>query len=161
MPEHFRALIVILVLSAIVFAFAHRPACAIVGARDFSRKRNLWFVLTLIAFLAHSFWLYAFIAIPLVIYAYSRETNPPALFFFILFVLPIATISIPGIGSINYFFALSHARLLELFILLPAFLALLVRGKGPVFGRTGPDKFLAAYMLLTVALYLRETTLTD
>lgn len=161
MPEHIRALIVVLVLSTVVFAFAHRPACAISGARDFTRRRNLWFALTLTAFLAYSFWVYALIAIPLLIYAFSRETYPPALFFFILFVLPMDTISIPGMGLINYFFDLSHARILELVILLPAFFALLRRGDTPVFGRTGPDKVLAAYMLLTVALYLRETTLTD
>lgn len=161
MPEHFRAVIVILVLSTIVFAFAHRPACLIVGAGNYIRKRNLWIALTLTAFLAHSFWLYALVAIPMVIYAYSRETNPPALFFFILFVLPMAGIPIPGMGLINYFFDISHARILELFILFPAFLLLLARGGTPSFGRTGPDKVLVAYMLLTIALYLRETTLTD
>lgn len=161
MPEHIKALIVILVLSTVVFAFAHRPACAISGARDFTRRRNLWFALTLTAFLAYSFWLYALIAIPLLVFAYSRETNIPALFFFILFVLPMATIPIPGMGVINYFFDLSHARILELFILLPAFIVLLQRGNAPFFGRTGPDRILAAYMLLTVVLYLRETTVTD
>jgi O-antigen ligase len=161
MPEHLRALIVILVLATVVFAFVHRPACAISGARDFTRRRNLWFALTLTAFLAYSFWLYALIAIPLLIFAYNRETNIPALFFFILFVLPIDTISIPGMGPINYFFDLSHARILELFVLLPAFIVLLQRGNAPFFGRTGPDRILAAYMLLTVVLYLRETTVTD
>ena len=161
MPEYLRALIVILVLSTIVFAFAHRPACGISGSRDFTWKRNLWFVLTLAAFLSQSFWIYAVIAIPLVIYAYSRETNPPALFFFILFVMPMATIPISGMGLINYFFELSHARILELFILFPFFLTLLLRGDTIIFGRTGPDKFLAAYMLLAIALYLRQTTLTD
>lgn len=161
MPEHLRALIVVLVISAIVFAFAHRPACAIAGAGSYTRKRNLWFALTLIAFVAHSFWIYALLAIPLTIYAYSRETNIPALFFFILFVLPFAGVPIPGMGLINYFFELSHVRLLELFILFPAFLVLLARGSTPFFGRTSPDKVLIAYMLLTVALYLRETTMTD
>ncbi len=161
MPEFLRTLIVILILSTVVFTFAHRPACAISGARDFTRRRNLWFALTLTAFLAHSFWVYTFIAILLLFYAIRREANTPALFFFILFVLPMDTISISGMGLINYFFDLSHARILELVILLPAFLALLRRGDAPVFGRTGPDKVLAVYMLLTVALYLRETTLTD
>lgn len=161
MPEHYRALIVVLVLSTVVFVFAHRFACAVSGARDFSRRRNLWIVLTLTAFLSHSFWVYSLIAIPLLIFAFSRDSNPSALFFFTLFVLPMATIPISGMGMINYFFALSHARLLELFVLLPAFLALLARGKSLVFGRTGPDKILAVYILLTVSLYLRETTVTD
>ncbi len=161
MPEHLRTLIVILVLSAAVFAFAHRPACAITVAKDYTRRRNLWFVLTLAAFLAHNFWVYTLIAILLLIYANLRETNPPALFFFILFALPMATVPIPGMGLINYLFELSHARILALFILLPAFFVLIRQRGALAFGRTGPDMILAVYLFLTTILYLRETTVTD
>ena len=59
MPEHLRALIVILVLATTVFAFAHRPACTITKVGDYTRRRNLWFALTLAAFLAYNFWVYA------------------------------------------------------------------------------------------------------
>lgn len=97
----------------------------------------------------------------MLIYATRRETNPPALYFFILFALPAATIPIPGMGLINYFFALSHARTLALFILLPAFFALIRQNGTLAFGRTEPDKVLAAYILLTTLLYLRETSVTD
>jgi O-antigen ligase len=161
MPEHLRALIVILVLATIVFAFAHKTACTISTARDYTQRRNLWFVLTLAGFLAHNFWVYTFIAIPIIIYANFRENNPTALFFFILFALPMATIPIPGMGLINLFFHLSHARILELFLLFPAFLVLIRRSGTLSFGRTGPDKLLAAYIVLTVVLYLRETSITD
>lgn len=160
MPEYLKALIVILVLATAVFAFAHRPACTITKAGDYIRRRNLWFAITLAAFLAHNFWLYTLIAIPLLIYANQRETNPPALFFFILFALPVATIPISGMGLINEFFELSHARILELFILLPAFFVLLQRRDTLVFGRTGPDMLLAVYILLTTLLYLREASVT-
>jgi O-antigen ligase len=161
MPEHLRALIVILVLSTIVFAFVHRPACVISGARNFTRRRNLWFALTLVAFLVPSFWAYTFIAILLLIYATRREPNLPALYFFILFALPVAAIPIPGMGLINYLFELSHARILALLILVPAFFVLIRRSGTLTFGRTGPDKLLAVYLLLTTLLYLRETTITD
>jgi len=161
MPEHLRALIVILVLATTVFAFAHRPACTIIKAGDYTRRRNLWFALTLSAFLSYNFWIYTLIAIPLLIYANLRETNPSALFFFILFALPAATVPIPGMGLINYFFALSHVRILELLILLPAFFVLIRQRDTLGFGRTGPDMLLAVYILLTTILYLRETTTTD
>src|SRR5689334_2258762 len=127
MPEYLRALIVVLILSTIVFAFAHRPASVIAGVSNFRRRRNLWIALTLTAFLAHSFWLYALIAIPMLIVAYNRDPNASALFFFILFIMPSDTISIPGMGLINYLFDLSHVRLLELIILFPAFISLLMR----------------------------------
>ena len=160
MPENFRELIVILALATAVFAFAHRSACSITEARDFTRRRNLWFILTLAAFLAPNFWVYTAIAIPLLIHANRRETNPPSLFFFILFVLPMAAIQIPGIGFISNLFELSHARLLALFILLPAFFSMRRHRDTPAFVRTWPDKALTAYLLLTIVLYLRETSVT-
>jgi len=160
MPENLRELIVILVLATAVFAFAHRSACSITEAGDFTRRRNLWFALTLVAFLVPNFWVYTAIAIPLLFHANRRETNPPSLFFFILFALPMATIQIPGIGFISNLFELSHARLLALFILLPAFISLRRHSDTPPFGSTGPDKVLAAFLLLTIILYLRETSVT-
>jgi O-antigen ligase len=117
--------------------------------------------LTLTAFLAHNFWVYTLFTILILIFANFRENNPTALFFFILFTLPNAVLPIPGMGLINVFFHLSHTRILELFILLPAFFVLIRRSGTLAFGRTWPDILLAAYILLTVVLYLRETSVTD
>jgi O-antigen ligase len=161
MPEHFRALIVILVLTGIVFAMARRPAADLIPDRNFTRRRNLWFVLTLLAFVSHSFWVYAGIAAIVLTFAGNRERNPVALFFLLLFLIPPATAEIPGFGLINYFFALNHIRVLALCVLLPAFLVLRKRADTVPFGRTWPDKLLAAYLLLTSLLFLRETTVTD
>ncbi len=161
MPEYLRALVVILFLSITVFAFERKFATGIISSADFTRRRNLWFVLTLTAFLVNSFWIYVLIAIPLLIYSIRRETNQPALFFFILFALPAATIPIPGIGLVNYLFDLSQARLLELIILLPSFFELNRQNKSLPFGRTGPDKFLAMYLLLQVGTSLGGASLTD
>jgi O-antigen ligase len=161
MPEHFRALIVILVLAGIVFVIARRPAADVIPDRDFTRRRNLWFVLTLLAFFSHSFWVYAAITAVILTFAGKRERNPLALFFFLLFLIPPAAVQIPGFGLINYFFALNHVRLLALCVLLPAFFALRKRADTVPFGRTWPDKLLAANILLMCMLYLRETTITD
>ncbi|WP_415767263.1 O-antigen ligase family protein [Pseudomonas sp. ZB1P45] len=161
MPEHFRALIVILVLAGIVFAMARRPAADLIPDRNFTRRRNLWFVLTLLAFVSHSFWVYAGIAALVLTFARNRERNPVALFFLLLFLIPPSPAEIPGFGLINYFVVLNHIRLLALCVLLPAFLALRKRADTVPFGRTWPDKLLAAYLLLTSLLLLRETTVTD
>ena len=70
MPEHLRALIVILVLASAVFAFAKAPACAVACTRvDFERRRNLWFGVTFAAFLAHNFWIFIAIAAVLLLFA--------------------------------------------------------------------------------------------
>ncbi len=161
MPEHLRALIIILVLATTFFAFARYPASAITEVENFTRRRNLWLGLTLAVFLAHNFWIYVIIAILLLLYSNRRESNPPALFFSILLVLPMAIVQIPGMGMINYIFDLSHARILSLFILLPAFFTLLWQVDTAAFGRTGPDKLLAAYLLLTSILLLREDNITN
>ncbi|MHC8411819.1 O-antigen ligase family protein [Pseudomonas sp. Hz4] len=161
MPEHFRALIVILVLAGVVFAMARRPAADLIPDRNFTRRRNLWFVLTLLAFVSHSFWVYAGIAAIVLTFARKSERNPVALFFLLLFLIPPSPVEIPGFGLINYFFALNHVRLLALCVLLPAFFALRRRADTVPFGRTWPDKLLAANIVLTSLLYLRDTTVTD
>jgi len=162
MPEHLRSLIVILVITTTVFALVHRSACAIAEAGDFARRRNLWFALTLTAFLSQSFWLYTLIATLLLIYSNRREYNPSALFFSLMFVLPDATIQIPGMGLINFIFDLSHLRILALIILLPVFFSLRRESGNLSFGRSGPDKALAAYLVLTIILsLLREPSVTN
>jgi len=162
MPEHLRALIVIIILATAVFALAHRSACAISETSDFKRRRNLWFALTLAAFLMQNFWVYTAIAALLLIYSYGREYNPPALFFSLLFVLPVATIQIPGMGFVNFFFDLSHQRILALIILLPAFFSIRQVSRNLSFWRSGPDKLLTAYLVLTIALsLLREPSVTN
>lgn len=141
------------------FAFARKPARAIIDSDSYTRRRNLWFVLTLAAFLASNFWLFVVIATPLLIHAKRREANPLALYFFILFLLPMADAQIPGIGFFSNLFVLSYTRLLALAILLPIFFQLR-RSDAPAFFRTGPDKALAAYLLLSTVLFLRDANLT-
>lgn len=161
MPENIRVLIVILVIATFFFAVARRSACTIIKEADFRRRRNLWFALTLAAFLSYSFWVYLAIAVPLLVWAKRRESNPPAQFFFLLFVLPIATIPIPGFGLMNFVFGLSHARMLELLVLLPALYSLRGQNAPPPFGLTKVDKILVVYLLVTVILHLRGPSLTD
>lgn len=151
----------ILVPALAVFFFVYRTACIFTEPRDFIRRRNLWLALTLVAFLSPNFWVYAFIAASLLIYTSKSEHNPVALFFFILFAVPDGFVQIPGVGLIENLFVLSHPRILELFILLPAFFSLRRQSDAPPFGRLWPDKVLLAYLLLTAVLYARDTTVTN
>jgi hypothetical protein len=88
MPEYIRALVVILFISTIVFAFARKPASEIIQTSDFIRRRNLWITFTLAAFLAQNIWLCFLITTVLILFTKSRETNPTALYFLLLFILP-------------------------------------------------------------------------
>ena len=102
MPEHLRALIVILFLATVVFTMARRPALDLIRSADFKRRRNLWFALTLLVFVSGNFWVYAVIAVPVLLVAGRREHNPMALFLMLLFLMPAAAIPVPGFGVINY-----------------------------------------------------------
>lgn len=161
MPEHFRALVIIIVLALAAFAFAKRLFANIIDAATLNRWRNLWFALTFAAFLSHSFWLYAALAAFVVMITAGHENNRVALFFAALFAVPAVELQIPGLGLINYLFSLSHVRILALTLLLPAFLQLRSIQTTTAFGRLPADKILLGYMLLIVILQLRGTTLTD
>lgn len=161
MEEQHRALIVILVLSTAFFMIARRPLAGIMARDDFIRRRNLWFGLTLAAFLAQNYWIYLIIASSLLLFAKRIESNATGMYLFILFAVPSATYLVPAAGLLNYLFEISHPRMLALFILLPAFLALLGNPNIIRFGRLPADKILAAYVLLDVILYVRGSTVTD
>ena len=144
MPEHLRALVVILVLAGAVFAAARPLACAVaMTERDFCRRRNLWFALTLVAFLAHNFWIFIAFAAALLLLAALAEGNKLALYFFVLLAVPAIDAEIPGFGLVEHFFAIDHVRLLALVVLLPAWLALRMRPDAEPFGRSSADKLLA------------------
>lgn len=161
MPEHLRALVVILVLAATTYALARRPTTELSSDSDFVRRRNLWFFLTLLAFLSHNFWVYTAVAALVLGSSRQAERNPLALFFCLLFLLPSGSVQIPGFGVINYLFALNHLRLIALLLLLPTFFILRRQNNTVAFGRYLADKLLIAYLLLVLALHLRSTSLTD
>jgi len=102
MPEHIRALVVILFVAGVVFFLARNPATDLIPEGDFKRRRNLWFALTLVAFFAHSYWIYTAVAAVILLTARRRERNPMALFFMLLFVIPPASVEVPGFGVVNY-----------------------------------------------------------
>jgi len=162
MPEHLRALVVILGLASVVFFFAKKPACAMaMQPEDFSRRRNLWFAITLTAFLAHNFWIYIVVSGTLLLIALPRERNPLAMYFFILFAVPPISAEITGLGVIRFFFEIGYLRLLALAVLLPAYLLLRIQHDTVAFGRVLSDKFVAGYLILNFALHLWADTFTN
>ena len=160
MLQHLPALFVILVLATVVFTFASRPASHIIQHADFSRGRNLWLASTVTLFLSNSVWIYLIVVGVLLLFR-TRESNPVALFFLLLFVAPTYQTPIPGMGLTNSLFEISHQRLLALVILFPAYLILINQKKTIKFGKTLPDKILAAYIILVAILDLREPSITN
>lgn len=161
MPEHLKALVIILFLASLVFAVARRQACTIIDSQDFVRRRNAWYVITLLAFLAHNYWLFALFTSLWLGFQLRRESNRVALFFTVLFAVPLIEALIPGFGVVNALFSLNHLRILALVVLMPTALEMLHTEHVPKPGALAADKLLIAFLLLTVLLELRETTITD
>jgi len=162
MPEYLKAFIVVVFIASIVLMFAKLSFEQIVSAKDFNRRAGTWLLITGILFLAGNFWLFIIGVSIAIQIAKLREKNYVSLYFMLLFVAPAyASVNISGFGIINYLFALNPIRLLSLIILLPAAVALSTKRHTIPMGRTSPDKLLIAYLLLTVLLHLRQTTLTD
>lgn len=162
MPEHLKALIVILVLACVVFAVARQPACALAtGAADFSRRRNLWLGITAVAFLAHNFWVYIVAVAVILMLALPREPNKLAMYFLLLFAVPAIPAQISGLGIIQHFFSIDYLRLLSLAILFPVFLRLRSQPDTEPFGRSLPDKLLLGYLVLQVMLMLTVSSFTN
>jgi hypothetical protein len=149
-----KALIVVLVIGMIVFRFAKPTALIFSAERDFSRRCNVWFVLTVTAFLSPSFWLYALVAIPLFAWAGRKDSNPVALYLFLLQVIPPISVDIP-IAGINSLFPLDNYRLLSLCVLIPTALRLRRSNEGfRIHGLTGMDALLLCYGAVQIAFFI-------
>jgi hypothetical protein len=161
MPEHLRALVVILVLSGLSF-WLMRPAVAqLVGSATFQQWRNLWLGLTLVAFFSHSFWIYALVVALVLLLRPPRIGHVVGVWLLLLFLVPPASIDIPGLGIINFLFTIDHLRLLSLVLLLPTALVLLQKRASLRLGSTAPDKLLLGFLLLAAVLQLREANITS
>lgn len=161
MPEYLRALIVILVLATVVFAFAKAPACAVASTTiDFERRRNLWFAITITTFVASDYWIYIGLVAVLLFFVVPREKSKLALYFFILFAVPSIPKEIKGVG-IRFFFTIDYHRLLALLVLLPAFLSLRKQKDTERFGYAISDKLIAIYWVYQLILSIDGNTLSN
>lgn len=153
MPDHLRALVVILVLALAAFMIARVPLCQnVVRAEDFKRRRNLWFAVTLIAFLSHNFWLMCVLCGAVVGLGAQRDSNPLALYFALLFAVPPFGAQIPGAGPINYLFDLNFIRLLNICILVPVAIRLAISGPRQTSGSRSADVLVAGHLALIFTL---------
>lgn len=161
MPEHLRALLVVLVLSGGAW-LCIQPSVARATSPTTARQwRNLWFGLTVAAFVIGSFWLYALLAAAVLLAQRFTPVNALAAYCLLLFTVPAAAIDIPGFGLINYFFTLNQPRLLSLVLLAPAAITLSNEPDRARLGKTLPDKLVLSYLALAAVLQLRESNITS
>ncbi|HEX5461213.1 MAG TPA: O-antigen ligase family protein [Steroidobacteraceae bacterium] len=154
MSLYLKELIVVLGLGVIVFALAKPVALQFSAENDFNRRRNVWIVLTIAAFLSPNIWLFALVAIPALYWGGTRDSNPVAFYLLLLTVIPPISRAIPTI-AIKELFDLDIYRLLSLCVLIPAAWRL---RKSPdphrIRGLRGMDLLLLGYGALQVLLFV-------
>jgi O-antigen ligase len=154
MTTSLKALIVVLAIAAVIFRLAKPIALRFSDERDFSRRRNVWFVLTVTAFVSPSFWLFVLLAAPLLAWAGRKDKNPIALYLLMLHVIPSIPLNIPvpGLGA---FFDLDIYRLLSICVLVPtAWQLRKSKDTSRIRGMTAMDALLLAYGALHIVLFV-------
>ncbi len=155
MAEHIRALVVILAIAIVVFAYLKKSLGNTLGMETFTRWRNAWFAITIIAFAAHNFWLFMLLAAAYLVYVKGKETDVLGLYLALMIILPTLNNRIPMLIDISYI------RLMTIILLVPMVLKLMKNPDVPGLGRTWADKFLIAFLILNTILMMRGTTPTD
>ena len=161
MFTHYKALAVVLALATLVFVLA-KPICLrFTAPEDFARRRLLWYVLTITAFVSPNIWLYVLVAAPLIAWAAKMDSTPAALFPLLMFVIPPISIQIPIVG-INRLFELNNWRILGFMVLVPTAIAQLRRASDErPFRITSLDLLLMLYMILQLALLMPYESITN
>lgn len=144
-----------------ILVLAKQPLVAAgYGEDQYRRHRTLWIAVTMLVFVAHSFWLYTVLAGILLALASTRDRMPLSLYFVVLFAAPHFTMLLPGIGPIQNLFYFTHIRMLNLAILLP--LALMVRRtqQGVPHSVRLPDLAVLGYLAVMLIAHARNDSIT-
>ena len=160
MPETIRSLIVVLVLAVPAFYIGRQIASSIIPDREFVIWRNIWFAVTVAAFLSANFLVHTAVIFMVCYYARSVRAASPGLFLILLLAVPLGNFEIGGAGIINSLINLNNARLLSIFLLVPMFFARRAAGHAQASVYTLPDWLIVSYVFLLLALQLRSSEAT-
>ena len=149
-----KELVVVLIIAAALFRVARPLALRFSSAADYSRRRLAWYTVTAAAFLCPNFWLFAAIAIPVLISAGRRDSSPAALYLLLLNALPPIAVRIPMIG-ISFLFDVNWPLLLAFCVATPAVIRLRHEQREErVWSLQAADFWLLGYLALTSVLFL-------
>jgi len=156
MPVNLKPLIVVVGIAWLIFLIAKPLFLSMMSAEDYSRRRNVWFVLTLSGFLLPSFWLYVAVAVVVIAWAAKRDSNPAALYMLVLYALPPTEFQIPQFIAVNQF------RILSIVILIPiAFRALTQANESKQYNLTLLDAFVLLFGLWQLVLFMPYEAITN
>ena len=104
MSAHYKAFIVVIGITLMVFLLAKPFIVEFMAEADFKRRRNVWLFLVTAAFLVPNYWLYVLLAAVVLGVAAKRDPNPAAFYLFLILAVPPYESDIPTLGLINQVF---------------------------------------------------------
>jgi hypothetical protein len=150
-----KELIVVLLIAAAVFHLGKPIALAFMSESDFLLRRNAWLIITSASFLAPNYWIYALVAVPVLVSHGRRDSNPCALYLFLLYVVPPIPVTVPMIG-LSFLFNSTNFLMLSFCVVAPATRRLLRSSNGAGLGKLGSmDVCLLVYGLLHAYCFIR------
>lgn len=148
-----KALAIVLGLSLAVFILGKPLLSRIVAEKDYAVRRNAWIAITAAAFLVSNFWLYSLVSAIIVVYSARRDSNPAALYLFLLLAAPPLADLLPTFGLLTTSIYYDHLRGLSFVLLLPLLSTVWQRNADGTASRlTGVDKLVLAYVVLQFVL---------
>ncbi len=155
MALSFKEMIIVCLIAAAIFRLAKPIALRFSSPEDFSRRRNAWFVLTAASFLSPNFWIFALVAIIALTIVGRKDSNPGALYLFLLSVVPAISFTIPMVG-ISRLFDINNYILLSIVLMVPAALRMRRSKEFQASRRLRMmDALLLCYGILTAFFYLQ------
>ncbi len=163
MPEHLRALAIIILLGGFSFLTLQGVLSSLVAKTELRRWRNIWIAVVSTAFLSPDFWVFMVIVSVIIAVLVPRSPEQRVTYYLLLIcALPNLSAEIPGFGGIRYLFELSYPRLLTLLLLAP--LLFDERRRLPPNLRLfqfPSDRFVFGFVALIALLAFRDNTLTN
>jgi hypothetical protein len=121
MPEHLRALVVVMGLALpFWFVFSRYAVPALMTPAEFSVRSKLWVLISLAAFLSHNYWLFVLFAGLLLLALGQKDPDKVGLFMVLFLVVPPFYAMASGFGVLTHLIELNYYRVLVLVVLLPA-----------------------------------------
>jgi O-antigen ligase len=155
----FKELLFVLVIAWPLFVAARPTALIFMSAADFQRRRRAWFLLTIAAFISPNFWILAALAAPILFFAGRKDSNPAAVYFFLMHAIPPIGETIKAAGVT--LFDLDTFMLLSLCIMTPAAFRMSRTRRRPQYpGLLLIDVALLGYGVLSSFQYLRAESVT-
>jgi len=160
--NNIKALVLLLPILFGVFFVARYVFKDIVAPRRIDLWRNIFMAVTAIGFLSPNFWIMilALGAVVALFVGLRLEKNLAALFMVVICALPPQELGIPGFAGINQLFPISPPLLMSITILVGA---LFYTGRlfRPIKGASLTDFFMIGFVLLSIVLAFRNTSLTN